>query len=172
MNAFDIIESKGQYFNGSSLHYLIGLDENDSQVCEIDGESYCSTCIDKVVAERNEELKRIGYSSFINTHDCSSDEVFVKVGYATESSPEKDDFEFCENCGAEIDVGVLFTYSDEIEYWIEEISHKDFDIEVISEEHAYRIYTCLTSLDAKEKHPNKVNQLRTLIDRLNLLTQN
>jgi hypothetical protein len=169
MKAFDIIKNKGEYFQGSSLHYLIGVDGCGDQVCEVDGsESYCSDCIEKIVSERNEELKKKGYSSFSKVHDCSGDQEFEEIRYSTEYSPEDDDFELCENCGAEIDVGVLFTFSQEIDHWIGEISDNLFDIDVISDQDAYRIYTCLTSLDALEKHPNKVQKLRNLIDNIQI----
>lgn len=169
MKAFDIIKNKGEYFQGSSLHYLIGIDEREDQVCEIDGsESYCPDCIDKIVKERNEELNRIGYNKFYNTHDCNSSEEFSQISYSTESSPEKDEFELCENCGAEIDVAVLFTFSQEIDHWIGEISDNPFDIDAISDQDAYRIYTCLTSLDALKKHPKEVQKLRNLIDNIQI----
>nr|DAL15370.1 MAG TPA_asm: hypothetical protein [Caudoviricetes sp.] len=157
MTALEILEAKHSAFCGSSLHYLIGIDESEYQVCEIDGsESYCSDCIDKIVKERNEELKRIGYDEFYNTHDCSSSEEFKQISYSTEFSPERDDFELCENCGCEIYVAVLFTFDQEIEYWIDQ----DIDLENISDQDAYRIYECITSFDAIQKHPKSVEKLK------------
>lgn len=157
MNVLDVIKNKGEYFQGDSLHYLIGVDESGNYVCEIDGEeSYCSSCIKKIVEERNAEFERIGYKSFSETHDVSSDDKFVRIDSAIEMSPERDDFESCENCGAEIDVSVLFTLSQEIEYWID----ADIVIDEISDSDAYRIYTCITSEDAVSKYPKLVNQLR------------
>lgn len=160
MKTLEILEAKHSAFCGSSLHYLIGIDEREDQVCEIDGyESYCSDCIDKIVKERNEELKRIGYEQFYKSHDCSSSEEFRQISYSTESSPEKDDFELCENCGCEIDVAVLFTFDQEIEHWVDQ----DIDIDNISDQDAYRIYECITSLDAIEKHPKSVEKLKQKI---------
>lgn len=157
MTALEILEAKHSAFCGSSLHYLIGIDEREDQVCEIDGsESYCSSCIDMIVDDRNKELKRIGYNKFQNIHDCNSSEEFKQISYSTESSPEKDDFELCENCGREIDVAVLFTFDQEIEHWIDQ----DIDIDNISDQDAYRIYECITSLDAIEKHPKSVEKLK------------
>lgn len=163
MKALDILEAKHSAFCGSSLHYLIGIDEREDQVCEIDGsESYCSDCIDKIVKERNEELMRIGYDQFYKTHDCSSSKEFKKVSYSTEYSPRRDDFELCENCGCEIDVAVLFTFDQEIEHWIDQ----DIDLENISDQYAYRIYECITSLDAIEKHPKSVEKLKQKLTNL------
>lgn len=163
MKALDILEAKHSAFCGSSLHYLIGIDEREDQVCEIDGsESYCSSCIDMIVDDRNKELKRIGYNKFYNTHDCNSSEEFKQISYSTESMPEKDDFELCENCGREIDVAVLFTFDQEIEHWIDQ----DIDLENISDQDAYRIYECITSLDAIEKHPKSVEKLKRKLQNL------
>lgn len=163
MKALEILEAKHSSFHGSSLHYLIGIDEREYQVCEIDGsESYCSDCIDKIVQERNEELKRIGYEQFYKTHDCNSSEEFRQISYSTESMPEKDDFELCENCGCEIDVAVLFTFDQEIEHWIDQ----EIEIDNISDQDAYRIYECITSLDAIEKHPKSVQRLKDKITSL------
>lgn len=160
MTALEILEAKHSAFCGSSLHYLIGEDEFENQVCEIDGsESYCSDCIDKIVKERNKELKRIGYERFYKTHDCSSQSGFKNVSYSTESSPKKDDFELCENCACEIKVSVLFTFDQEIEHWIDQ----DIDLEIISDQDAYRIYECITSLDAIQKHPKSVKKLKEKI---------
>lgn len=167
MKAFDTIKNKGEHFQGSTLHYLIGVDRYGDHVCEVDGsESCCSDCIEKIVSERNEELEKIGYSSFSKVHDCSSDQEFEELRYSTEYSPERDDFEVCENCGAEIDVGVLFTFSQEIDHWIGEISDNLFDVDAISDQDAYRIYICLTSLDALKNHPKEVQMLRSLIDNI------
>ena len=167
MKAFDIIKQKGDNFQGSSLCYLTGIDRHGYQVCEVDGsESFCSNCIKKIASERNDELKRIGYFAFHKKHDCSSNQEFEKIGYSIESSPEEDDFILCENCGTEIDVYVLFTFSQEIEHWINEIENNNFSIDNISEQDAYRIYNCLTSMDALEKHPKEVKKLRKLINRI------
>lgn len=158
--AIKILEAKHSAFCGSSLHYLIGEDEYENQVCEIDGsESYCSECIDKIVNKRNKELKQLGYKEFYKNHDCSSSEKFIQVSYSTESCPEKDDFELCENCSSEINVSVLFTFNQEIEHWIDQ----DIDIDNISDQDAYRIYECLTSLDAVKKHPKSVEKLKQKI---------
>lgn len=163
MKTIEILEAKHSAFCGSSLHYLIGTDERECQVCEIDGsESYCSDCIGKIVKERNEELKRIGYEKFKDIHDCNSSSKFKEIASSVESSPEKDDFELCENCGCEIDVAVLFTFDQEIEHWIDQ----DIDIHNISDQDAYRIYECITSLDAIEKHPKSVDRLKTKIETL------
>ena len=165
MNAFDTIKHRGENFQGSRLYYLKGIDESGFTDCEVDGsESYCSKCIKKIVSERNEELKRIGYAAFFKAHDCSNDEKFDEIGAVIESCPEYDDFRQCENCGAELEVGVLFTFSQEIDYWIGEIENNNFSIGEISEQDAYRIYSCLTSEDAFEKHHKEVKKLRSLID--------
>ena len=165
MNAFDTIKHRGENFQGSRLYYLKGIDESGFTDCEVDGsESYCSKCIKKIVSERNEELARIGYAAFFKAHDCSNDEKFDEIGAVIESCPEYDDFRQCENCGAELEVGVLFTFSQEIDYWIGEIENNNFSIGEISEQDAYRIYSCLTSEDAFEKHPKEVTKLRSLID--------
>lgn len=164
MKAFDIIKHKGENFQGSSLYYLTGVDRYGDQVCEVDScESYCAECIKKIVSERNEELKRIGYDAFCKIHDCSSDQEFEEIDYSIETSPEYDDFKSCENCGAEIDVSVLFTFNEEIDHWIGEIVDNNFCIDEMSEQDAYRIYNCLTSVDALEKHPKEVRKLRSLI---------
>ena len=160
MKTIEVLEKKHSDFQGSSLHYLIGEDKYEDQVCEIDGsESYCSDCIEHVVKERNEELKRIGYDEFYKIHDCSNSQKFKQVSYSTESSPERDDFELCENCGCEIDVAVLFTFDQEIEHWIDQ----DIDPDIISDQDAYRIYECITSLDAIERHPKSVEKLKEKI---------
>lgn len=165
MKAFDIIKGKGDGFEGSDLNYLIGVDSCGDHVCEINGsESYCSECIDKIVSEMNEELIRIGFDAFSKVHDCSTDSEFCEVSYSTESLPERDDFESCQSCGCEIDVGVLFTFSQEIDHWIEELRDNIFDINAISDRDAYRIYTCITSEDALERHPKEVQKLKELID--------
>lgn len=168
MKAFDVIKNKGEHFRGSNLHYLIGVDWYGGQVCEVDGsESYCSDCIEKIVSERNQDLKRMRCFSFSKVHDCSSDQEFEEIGYSTEYSPVRDDFEICENCGAEIDVRVLFTFSQELDHWIGEIRDNLLGIiDAISDQDAYRIYICLTSLDALKKHPKEVQMLRSLIDNI------
>lgn len=161
MGTFNIIKQKGKYFSGDSLHYLIGVDEHGNFVCEVDGEeSYCSSCIKGIVKERNAELNNIGYKSFYEIHDCSSDTPFAKISFACEITPERDDFESCDNCGAEINVGVLFTFPDEIKRWIDE----DIAIDEISDSDAYRIYTCITSEGAISKYPKLVNQLRDKLE--------
>lgn len=161
MNAFDVIKQKGEYFSGDSLHYLIGVDEDGCYVCEIDSaESYCSSCINEIVKERNAELDIIGYKSFLERHDCTSDVPFAKISSACETMPERDDFESCNNCGAEINVGVLFTYSDEIKCWIDE----DIVVDEISNSDAYRIYTCITSEDAINEYPKLVNPLKDKLE--------
>lgn len=163
MSILDIITQKGESFFGDSLNYLIGVDEHGYYVCEIDGEeSYCSSCIKEIVKERNAELDRLGYKGFYDIHDCTSDSPFVKISSAVETMPERDDFESCENCGTEIDVGVLFTYDDEIKYWINE----DIDAEEISDSDAYRIYTCITSEDAISKYPKLVKQLKEKLENI------
>ena len=165
MKAFDIIKQKGEYFQGRNLYYLKGVDRYGDQVCEVDGsESYCSECHKKIALERNEELTRIGYAAFFKSHDCSNDQEFEKIGTAIESCPEYDDFMQCENCGAELEVSVLFTFSEEIDHWINEIENNNFSIGEISEQDAYRIYSCLTSEDAFEKHHKEVKKLRRLIN--------
>ena len=165
MKAFDIIKHKGENFQGSNLYYLEGVDKHGDQVCEVDGcESYCSECHKKIALERNEELTRIGYAAFFKAHDCSNEQEFEKIGTAIESCPEYDDFRQCENCGAELEVGVLFTFSDEIDHWIGEIEDNNLSIDELSEQDAYLIYTCITSKDAFEKHPKEVTKLRSLID--------
>lgn len=165
MNVLDTIKKKGEYFCGDDLHYLIGVDEDGNYVCEIDGEeSYCSSCIKKIVEERNAEFERIGYKSFSETHDVSNDNQFVRIDFAIETSPERDDFESCENCRAEIDVSVLFTFSQEIEYWID----RDVAIDEISDSDAYRIYTCITSEDAISKYPKLVNQLKNKLQTISV----
>ena len=78
--------------------------------------------------------------------------------------PVYDDFKLCENCDSEIDVIVLFTFSQEIDHWIGEIENNNFSIDNISEQDAYRIYSCLTSEDAFEKHHKEVKKLRRLIN--------
>lgn len=156
MNIFDMIKQKGEFFLGDSLHYLIGVDEYGCHVCEIDGaESYCSSCINEIVKERNAELDTIGYKSFFEIHDCTSNTPFVRISSAVETMPERDNFESCNNCGTEINVSVLFTYPDEIKQWIDE----DIVLDEISDSDAYRIYTCITSEDAISQHPKLVNKL-------------
>lgn len=160
MNVLDVIRNKGEYFQGDSLHYLIGVDENGNYVCEIDGEeSYCSSCIKKIVEERNAEFERIGSKLFSEIHDISNDNQFVRIDSAIETCPEKDDFEQCKSCGAEINVYVLFTFSREIDHWID----ADIVIDEISDSDVYRIYTCITSEAAACQYPKLVNQLRNKI---------
>lgn len=166
MKAFDIIKEKGEYFYGTSLCYLVGL-ENGDEICEIDGsEHYCPECIDSIVKERNEELNRIGYLNFINVHDCSSNITFDNIGYSIQSLPEDDDFCICDNCGCEIQVGVLFTFNQEILYWIDQFKNNSLDIGLLSEQDAYHIYTCITSEDAKDNYPSEVKELKDLIDKI------
>lgn len=161
MNAFDVINKKGEYFFGDSLHYLIGVDEYGCYVCEIDSaESYCSSCIEEIVKEHNAELDRIGYKAFIERHACTSDAPFAKISFACETMPERDDFEACNNCGAEIQVGVLFTCPDEIKRWIDE----DIVIDEISDSDAYRIYTCINSEDAISRYPKLVKQVKDKLE--------
>lgn len=167
MKAFDIIKQKGENLQVSNLYYLKGVDRYGYQVCEVDGsEAFCSNCIKKIASERNDELKRIGYFAFHKKHDCTNNREFEKIDYSIESSPEEDDFKLCENCGTEIDVYVLFTFSQEIEHWINKIENNNFSIDNISEQDAYRIYNCLTSMDALEKHTKEVKKLRKLINRI------
>lgn len=165
MKTFDKIKIKAEAIQVSNLYYLTGVNKSGNQACEVDGsESFCSNCIKKIVSDRNDELKRLGYADFCKIHDCSSNQEFEEIGYSLESSPESDDFKQCENCGSEIDVSVLFTFSQEIEHWIGEIINNNLNIDTISEQDSYRIYNCLTSEDAFEKHPKEVKKLRKLIN--------
>lgn len=163
MSNIEILKEKCIDFRGEYLCYLIGLDEDGDQICEIDGsESYCPNCIKKVVSEYNEKLAR-DYDIFRNNHDFNGCEDKVcKVDYATESNPEKDDFCICDKCGCEIDVGVLFTFSQEIDHWLD----ADINLNDISDQDAYRLYMCIESEDAKEKHPELTIKLREKIEKL------
>lgn len=163
MSVLDIIKQKGEYFFGDSLNYLIGVNELGDYVCEIDSvESYCSNCIEAIIKERNAELKKIGFKTFSEIHDCNSDTPFVEVSSCVETMPEKDDFESCENCGAEINVCVLFTDDDEIKHWID----KEIVVDELSDSDAYRIYTCITSEDAISKYPKLVKQLKEKLENI------
>lgn len=167
MHNIKYLESKANDIELSDLNYLIGLDESGDQICEIDSSnSYCNNCIYEIVKEINEELTNIGYVDFYKKHDCNSHEVIHSVSSSVESSPEDDDFCCCENCGAEIDVGVLFTCTGELDHWL----YTDIDLLKISAQDAHRLFTCITSADAEVRHKElvgklieKVNNLKSVI---------
>ena len=159
MSVLEIIETLAQKCELQGKYYMIGLDADGNYCGEIDPtDSYCFECAKTRVFELNEEIQRYGYELFSKKHDCPDMEI-ASISYAEESSPEDDDFLTCDSCGSEIDVGVLFTYADELEYWISEL----VDIDDLTPQDAYRINTCLTSSEAKERYPKLVEMLREKI---------
>lgn len=162
MKALQRIETLAQQCELQGKYYLIGLDEDGNYCGEVDScNSYCLDCAIEKAKELNEELQRNGYEFFSKEHDCP-DRVISSISYNEESSPEDDDFLTCESCGSEINVGVLFTYDDELRYWID----TDIDIDNLSPQSAYRINECLSSNEAAEKFPELVYKLKEKIAKL------
>lgn len=165
MTAIEIIKQKhDKYELLGDLHYLIGLDDDDTQICEINSDiSYCEKCAIEESGILNKKLKEIGLQAFKKEYGIEYIEDLYEIGYTEEYSPERDCFEACETCCIELDCGVLFTFSQEIDYWIGEIEDGRLDLSDMSEQNAYRLYTCLTSKDALKKHPKQVSILKELI---------
>ena len=160
---FEIIEKRAEECELEGLYYLVAIDEDGCQICEIDGsESYCYDCAKTRAEELTVDLMTDGYLEFVRNHDCGDSDRMdeaVKIDFYEESSPEKDDFRSCETCGKEINVGVLFTYDDEIRYWIDQ----DFDVNDLTPQDAYRIHECITSEEANKNFPKLVRKLKNKI---------
>lgn len=162
MNALKIIKEKGDNFNGEKLCYLIGKCKGRF-VGEINGsDSYCPKCIDSIIKGMQDKLDKIGFKEFQKIYDCP-ESLIDEIGYGVESMPESDDFCTCENCECELQVGVLFTFSQEIDHWIEQAKSNNIDLNALSDSDAYRINGCITSEDALEKHPKEVKELYSLL---------
>lgn len=142
------------------LHYLIGADDNDNQVTEVDGHnSYCDDCINEVVTEYNNKLKnspnKIGYG-------CSEEtfKYVVKILMTEESSPERDDFCYCDNCGRLIStVGVLHTFSQEIEHWLDADTSVNFN--ELEDQDCFIINELIEN--AIDEYPELIKNLKTKI---------
>lgn len=125
MDIFNEIKIRAEKFEDNNdkygLNYLIGVDQDDDQVTEIDGHnSYCDDCIDKVVDEYQLKLKQ---SPNELDYGCSEERFkdVIKILMTEESCPERDDFCYCDNCGNLIStVGVLHTFSQEIDHWLDD----------------------------------------------------
>ena len=144
------------------LFYLIAVDKEEDQVCEVDGEySYCEDCIEEVVKEYNDKLKTGKTEDF--EFNCYDEEIplIQKIMFIEESSPERDDFLYCEKCGDLIYTSVLNTLPQELEYWLdEEVSVNLADLK------NYECYIIKELFDCK-KHPELLSQLREKIQTQN-----
>lgn len=170
--ALEIIKEKGNY-EGRPLCYLIGIDSDGDEVCEINmGDCYCPECIDKIVESKSSELASLGFDEFTKIHDCSNNEPFVGISYCIESLPERDGFVYCEECGSIIEVGVLYTFSDDILELIDDTDDLcDGEIfeDQIEDQYAYKVCNCLSSQDAREKHLELVRKLFIGVDHIEFL---
>ena len=124
--ALTLLRNKADKLKPEPSCYLIGVDEYGDELMEIDGYmAYCPDCAQKRADELTEELKKVGFETFRKQHDCSTDdEDLARVDYIREFLPEDDDFAGCQHCGKELERDILFTFSQEIDHWLDEKIHQ------------------------------------------------
>lgn len=170
MNYFEILEKKASEHEEKEmcwqLNYIVGFDE-DGDSCEINGsESYCDDCISKKIEETQKLLEEKGSKHIHKEFDCSrEDVVFTKIGYSEESYPESDDFETCYNCGKSIHTGVLHTFDQELEHYLNE--DQILKVYDLSNCDCYRINELINSKDSIERHPELVEKLKLKLKKQN-----
>lgn len=162
MEIFNIIKHRAEKFetenNKYNLHYLIGVDEHNNQVTEINGDnSYCNDCVDEVLKEYNKKLKETPYELDFNCTDEEFNNV-KEILITEEGSPEKDDFCICENCHRLIStVNVLHTFTQEIDHWLE--SDVSIDLNDLKDEDCFILNELIENAD----YPELISQLKNKI---------
>lgn len=162
---FKWIEKKHDEFYENELKmdlwYVVALNKNDDQLGEVFGHcSYCEDCKDEAKKEFNKILKKNREKLDINCDDSDYKNV-KKIVMRCESSPERDDFLICDNCGSLILVGVLHTYSQEIEHYLSD--GKNLHIKHLSNDDCYRIHELIQDAD----YPELIKKLKQKIIKQN-----
>lgn len=141
----------------SDLYYAVALDKNDDQIGEVFGHcSYCENCKDEAKKEFNKKLKKNREELDINCDDSDYKNV-KKIVMRCESSPERDDFLNCDNCGSLILVGVLHSYTQEIEHYLSD--GENLHIKHLSNDDCYRIHELIQCAD----YPELIEKLKLKI---------
>lgn len=163
MDALSKIKDRAVRFehknNKYGLHYLIGVDKNDDQITEIDGYNhYCDDCIDSVFNEYTEKIKHSPDEIEFSRPDMI--EEIVRVQLIEEGSAERDDFCYCDNCGKLIStVGVLHTFTQEIEHWLSD--DVSVDINCLTDTECFILNNLIDN--ASEKYPDLISDLKQKI---------
>ena len=141
----------------SDLYYAVALDKNDDQIGEVFGHcSFCEDCKDEAKKDFNKMLKKNRNELDINCDDSDYKNV-KRIVMHCETSPERDDFLNCENCGSLIDVGVLHTFSQEIEHYLS--NNQNLHIKHLSNDDCYRIHKLIQDAD----YPKLIEKLKAKI---------
>ena len=129
----------------SDLYYAVALDKNYDIIGEVFGHcGFCENCKDKAKKGYNKMLKKNRKELDINC-DYSEYKNVKRIVMHRENSPERDDFFNCENCGSLISVGVLHTFSQEIEHYLS--NDKNLHIKNLSNDDCYRIHELIQDSD-------------------------
>lgn len=139
---FKYIEEKYNKFYKNELkqylYYAVALDKNDDILGEVCGyDSYCEDCKEKARKKFN-KLRRENVNQLDINCDESDYKNVKKIVMHCEYSPERSDFTNCEICGSLINVGVLHTFSQEIEHYLSD--DINLHIKYLSDDDCYRIY--------------------------------
>ena len=160
---FKYIEEKHDKFYETELkedlYYAVALDKNDDILGEVCGyESYCEDCKEKARKNFN-KLRRENVNQLDINCDDSDYKNVKKIVMHSEFSPEKDDFTNCEMCGSLINVGVLHTFSQEIEHYLSE--DKNLHIKHLKNDDFYRLHLLIE--EANDKYPDLIEKLKLKI---------
>ena len=104
----------------------------------------------------NKKLKNNREELDINCDDSDYKNV-KKIVMRCESSPERDDFLNCDNCGSLILVGVLHSYIQEIEHYLSD--GENLHIKHLSNDDCYRIHELIQCAD----YPELIEKLKLKI---------
>lgn len=145
-SAYNLLRfNSSEYEPKYQLCYIQAVDSNDDAVEEI-GDEYCIDCID----EGHKET----VASFEKSRESYSENIDSLKWYV-DSCPESDDIKICPNCGEVILTGILWTFDQEIDYWLD----CDLKTEIHDPRSNYILRQITSEYGSFEKHPIKTNLL-------------
>lgn len=161
----DIIRKRADTVETSGVFYIVLMD-NYGDTTEFSPDyNYCEKCADKIAEQLTKELKAIGFDAFIKKYDLSGIGSIHNIVAVEETMPERDGFIVCDECGAELDCGSLYSFEDDIRCAIERVE-KAKQVSDLSDSDCYYVTHCLDDDDSREKHPELYRKLVDIVANL------
>ncbi len=146
-------ESASLYSPKGRLYFPVAIDRQGNEIQEIESDEQDTVCED-CYAETVRWFRAQRKAGTFN-YQCSD---LAGIQLNEHTSPETDDFKYCGFCQEIIYTGVLHTFSQEIDHWIE-VDVDDFPRQMNFPKDAWLVHELLTSADAQQRHPDELEIL-------------